>query len=103
MNEIHNVIELKIETIIIFVMKSTFDFKNENINPEDIKILMPLHIKDALQAYNRRQLAYIFSDVSPVNAIDNVEILPHYKNEIVVFFKHNLLYKNKFEPKIFEL
>lgn len=70
-----------IETVFIFIRKSVYELENKGIHQNDIKVLMPNFFKRIMQTYYNELLP--FDNKSDL--IFNVKIVPHYKNEIVVF------------------
>lgn len=72
-----------IESAIHFIKKSIYELEELGIHPNNIKILIPNFYKGIIFTYNRQMIQF---NGDPENKIFcGKEILPHYKNEIVVF------------------
>ena len=77
-----NKVEIKYDTlefIMLQIERNIYELKRR-YNSDDLKILMPNWIKGIFYSYHRQKVSII-----DFNYLYGVEILPHYKNEIVVF------------------
>lgn len=88
-------------------------FHKLNLPNDEIKVLVPTYLAGALKTYYSRPGGDwfpngeipIFPSNDPWDNIKyrNIQMLPHYKNEIVVFAVNWSFYEKLREPIIFEL
>lgn len=94
----------QLDNIFKFVRHSLYQFQEQNVRNEDLRVLMPDTIKTCMQHYYRRPIDYQTPEHQLREAkIFDIEVYPHYKNEIVVYCTKFDLYKELDQPKIFEL
>lgn len=78
----------KAKSILLFIEKSMFELRHLNIDKEDIKILIPEPFMELI-IYRLREVCWF----SPINKVEylkelkifDIQIYPHFKNEIVVY------------------
>ena len=70
-----------IKNVLSFIRKSRHELELQGVIPYHIKILMPKFYKVIIERYYETQNAF----PNPHNTIEGLEIIHHYKNEIVVF------------------
>ena len=87
----------KIETVFNFIRKSVYELENKGIHVTEIKVLIPNFFKRTIQTYYEHTLPLD----NKHNRIFDVEIVPHYKNEIVVF--HENFFKNHDNVRILNI
>ena len=94
----------KLDQIFNFVRHSLYQFEELNVRKEDMRVLMPDSFKYIMQNYYRRPTYFQTAEEQFREAkIFNIEVYPHYKNEIVVYCTKFDLYEGLDQPKIFEL
>lgn len=94
----------ELDNVFNFVRRSLYDFEELNVHKEDIRILMPESFKLMLQYHYRRPIVMQSVNDQIIDAkFFNVEVLPHFKNEIVVYCTKFDLHKELNQPKIYEL
>lgn len=93
----------QLDNIFYFIRKSIIELRSQNIHKDFIRILMPETVKEFLHMNYRRPVDFSSTTLDQYleNKLLDIEVLPHYKNEIVVYSIKWDFYKEKIEPKIF--
>lgn len=73
-----------VESVFNFIRKSLGELEDNNFYRDNIKIMMPNYFKRILQEYYNNTM----SSSTECSSILRLEILPHYKNEVVVFYEN---------------
>jgi hypothetical protein len=94
----------KLDEIFRFVRYSLYQFENMRLHKEDIRILMPESINYMMQNYYGIVTNYqtIVEQLRGGKLYD-IEVYPHYKNEIVVYCKKFEIHEELDQPKILVL
>lgn len=99
---LHKISYEKLDEIFNFVRHSIYQLKELNLRNEDIKILMPSWFKFVMEHSYTRYTYYRTAEQQLIEAkFFDIEVLPHFKNEIVVYCKEFYLNKELDQPKIF--
>lgn len=67
-----------------FIRNSVYELENKRVHVKDLRVLMPSKFKETMQVYYDNLLP--FDNKSDL--IFDVKIIPHYKNEVVVFCEY---------------
>jgi len=101
---LHEISLEKLDEIYNFVSLSIYQLKKLNLRNEDIKILMPNWFKFVMEHSYTRYTYYRTAEQQLIEAkFFDIEVYPHFKNEIVVYCKEFHLNKELDQPKIFEI
>lgn len=89
-----------------FLRSTIYEFKEMNIRSNELLITLPNWLKHILRSYPMQYA--VPSDLEPVqlyeiNKYFDIEVQPHYKDEVVVFFQNYHLGNEKFSPRIYEI
>lgn len=94
----------QLDDIFNFVRHALYQFEEMDLHKEEIKILMPDSVKRMMQNYYRRPPYCQTPEEQLKEAkLYDIEVYPHYKNEIVVYCTKFDLYESLDQPKIFNL
>lgn len=94
----------KMDEIYSFVRNSLYDFDSMGVHKEKIRILMPDSVKYIMKHYYFRAVQYRTPEEQLKEArYCDIEVYPHYKNEIVVYCTEFDSHKELDQPKILEL
>lgn len=88
-----------IENIFNFIKRSSYELENSNYFQEEIKVMMPNYLKRNLQEYYNNTMTSCTED----STLFGLEILPHYKDEVVVFYENYFKTTNHFKILNLEL
>jgi hypothetical protein len=89
-----------------FLRSAIYEFKEMNIRSNELLITLPNWLKHILRSYPM-QIA-VSSYLEPVqlyeiNKYFDIEVQPHYKDEVVVFFKDYHVNPENLKPMIYEI
>jgi hypothetical protein len=96
---------VEMQNIYHFIRQSVYDLKHLTNSHRDIKVAIPswiLYLFKNYPMYEYRSLDTPRNQLSE-NLFCGIEVQPHFKNEIVVFYTDYHINPERFKPSIYEI
>ena len=89
-----------------FLQGAIYEFQKMNVRSNELLITLPNWLKYILRSYPMQYAVTSYEEVAQlveINKYFDIEVQPHYKDEVVVFFKDYHVNPESLKPMIYEI